>query len=145
MIEFRCSQCGEALEAPDSMAGEKLQCPKCRFPEKIPESHEGPPPIKLESNDVKDDPLSQITTFGSTLDHDVDREYKRPLNQTGQGATRTRTFHTRLSHKAMMFLDEQINEWVDQHPDIEIKFTNTTVGMVEGKKTEPHLIVTVWY
>ena len=29
--------------------------------------------------------------------------------------------------------------------DIEIKFSTSTVGMVEGKKTEPHLIISVWY
>ena len=73
------------------------------------------------------------------------QDFKRPLLPFDQGATRVRTFHIRLSDKAMSYLDEQINEWLDNSPDVAVKFTNTTVGMVEGKKIEPHLIITVWY
>ena len=45
----------------------------------------------------------------------------------------------------MNYLDGLINDWLDEHPDIEVKFSNTTVGVVEGKRAEPHLIITVWY
>ena len=31
------------------------------------------------------------------------------------------------------------------HPDIEVKFCNTTVGILEAKKAEPNLLVTIWY
>lgn len=71
--------------------------------------------------------------------------YKRPLNVTGRGATRVRTFHAKLSDTAMSYLEGLINDWLDEHPDIEVKFSNTTVGVVEGKRAEPHLIITVWY
>ena len=149
MIKFRCSQCGEELEAPESLKNERLQCPKCRYPERIPDSDQSPPAIVLEGGgNVTDDPagdLSQIRTFQSESELEEKRDYKRPLNITGKGATRCRTFHIRLSDKAMKYLDEQINDWTDQNPDIEIKFANTVIGEVEGKKIEPHLIVTVWY
>jgi hypothetical protein len=40
---------------------------------------------------------------------------------------------------------EQINEWVDSDDGIEIKFATSTIGVVEGKHVDPHLIVTVFY
>ena len=145
MIQFKCSQCGEALEAPDSMQGERLQCPKCRYPELVPVPEKEPDPIKLETNGGDINEATQIRTFGSDSARERKEEYTRPLNTAGKGATRVRTFHTRLSNNAMAFLDEQVNEWVDENPDIEVKFSTSAVGMVEGKKTEPHLIINVWY
>ncbi|MCK4629776.1 MAG: hypothetical protein KAT56_12285 [Sedimentisphaerales bacterium] len=145
MIQFKCSQCEEPLEAPESMQGERLQCPKCRYPELVPALEEEPEPIKLETNGENINEATQIRTFGSDSTRERKEEYKRPLNTTGKGATRVRTFHTRLSNNAMAFLDEQVNEWIDENPDIEVKFSTSTVGMVESKKTEPHLIINVWY
>jgi DNA-directed RNA polymerase subunit RPC12/RpoP len=29
MIYFKCSQCGASMEAPDSLKGQLLACPKC--------------------------------------------------------------------------------------------------------------------
>jgi hypothetical protein len=70
----------------------------------------------------------------------------RPLNKTGEGATRVRTFHAKMNDGAMAFLDQQINEWLDGHTDYEVKFTTTTVGVLEGKRgVEHHLIINVWY
>ncbi|MCK5272718.1 MAG: hypothetical protein KAJ52_09065 [Sedimentisphaerales bacterium] len=145
MIQFKCSQCKELLEAPESMQGERLQCPKCRYPELVPVPEEKAEPIKLEANGGNINEATQIRTFASASSLERKEEYKRPLNVGDKGATRVRTFHTRLSNNAIAFLDEQINEWVDENPDIVVKFSTSTVGMVEGKKTEPHLIISVWY
>jgi len=73
------------------------------------------------------------------------QKFQRSLNLTGQGATRVRTFHTKLTDAAMSYLAGLINEWLDASPDVEVKFASTTVGVVEGKRSEPHLIITVWY
>ena len=146
MIQFKCSQCKELLEAPESMQGERLQCPKCRYPEMVPVPEKEAESIKLETDGGNINEATQIRTFASSssLEH-KEEEYKRPLNTGGKGATRVRTFHTRLGNNAITFIDEQINRWIDENPDIEIKFSTSTVGMVEGKKTEPHLIISVWY
>ena len=124
-----------------------LQCPKCRFPEKVPSPQDQLPVIEMEPVDDSDkqNTPSQITSFEAKSQLETTVHYQRPLGKTGQGATRLRTFHTRLSEKAMNYLDLQINEWIDQNPDIEVKFSNITVGIVEGKKAEEHLIVNVWY
>lgn len=59
--------------------------------------------------------------------------------------TGVKTFFTKLHPGAMEFLDEQISKWVKDNPGIVIKQTNTTTGEVQAKKTEPNIIITVWY
>ena len=91
--------------------------------------------------------LGKIRTFkGTSLSAEKDEiSFKRQLNKGSTGATRVRTFHTKMSDNAMHYLDGLINDWLDVHEDVEVKFSNTTVGVVEGKKAEPHLIITIWY
>lgn len=71
--------------------------------------------------------------------------YKRQPNANGHGACRVRSFHGRLSDEGMAFLDDKINEWLDQHPEIEVKFVTTTAATFEGKIRELALVVNVWY
>jgi len=56
-----------------------------------------------------------------------------------------RTFFTKLHPGAMNFLDEQITKWLNENPDIQIKRTNIVTGLVQAKKTEPNIIITIWY
>ncbi len=63
----------------------------------------------------------------------------------GERITGVKTFFTKLHPGAITFLDEQINDWLRQHPDVRIKHTNVTVGEVQAKKSEENLIVVVWY
>jgi hypothetical protein len=59
--------------------------------------------------------------------------------------TSVRTFFTKLHPGAINFLDEQITEWLKKNPDIVIKQTNIVVGEIQAKKTEPNILITVWY
>ena len=59
--------------------------------------------------------------------------------------TGIKTFFTKLHAGAIDFLDEQINKWLKENPGITIKRTNTVTGVVAGKKSEPNIIVTIWY
>jgi hypothetical protein len=43
------------------------------------------------------------------------------------------------------YLDQIINDWLEHHADIEIKFVTSTIGMWDGKLKEPTLILNVWY
>jgi hypothetical protein len=45
----------------------------------------------------------------------------------------------------MDFLDEQIGKWLKENPGIRIKRTNTVTGDIQAKKTEPNIIITIWY
>jgi hypothetical protein len=56
-----------------------------------------------------------------------------------------KTFFTKLHAGALNFLDEQIVDWLKKNPDIAIKRTNVCVGEVQGKKTEPNIVITIWY
>ncbi len=59
--------------------------------------------------------------------------------------TGMKTFFTKLHPGAMQFLDEQVTSWLKQNPGVKIKRTNLTTGEVQAKKTEPNVIITVWY
>ncbi len=59
--------------------------------------------------------------------------------------TGCKTFFTKLHPGAIDFLDEQINQWLKDNPAVIIKMTNTSVGEVQGKKTEANILLTVWY
>jgi len=59
--------------------------------------------------------------------------------------TGVKTFFTKLHPGAIEFLDEQICMWLKGNPGVSIKQTNVTTGLVQSKKTEPNILITVWY
>jgi hypothetical protein len=91
------------------------------------------------------DAPSKIKSFGVKSSVAGKHEYTRKPAMTGRGACRVRSFHSRLSDEGLAFMDDKINEWLDRHPEIEIKFVTTTTGVFEGKIREPALVVNVWY
>ncbi len=70
--------------------------------------------------------------------------WQRSPNVTGTGAIHVRSFHCKLTGDALENLDRQINEWLDAHPQYEVKLVTTAVGEWLGKLKEPNLIVQVW-
>ena len=56
-----------------------------------------------------------------------------------------KTFYTKLHGGAITFLEDQIARWLQANPDVVIKRTNVVTGDVVGKKTEPNIIITIWY
>ncbi len=59
--------------------------------------------------------------------------------------TGVKTFFTKLHPGAMGFLDDQVNTWLRENPNIHVKHTNITTGEVQAKKTEPNIIICLWY
>ena len=59
--------------------------------------------------------------------------------------TAVKTFFAKLHVGAIGFLDEQITNWLKNNPQVTVKQTNTVVGEIQGKKTEPNIIITLWY
>jgi hypothetical protein len=59
--------------------------------------------------------------------------------------TGVKTFYTKLHAGAIDFLDDIISKWLMDNPGVNIKRTNTVVGDIVGKKTEPNIIITIWY
>jgi hypothetical protein len=64
---------------------------------------------------------------------------------SGERITGVKTFFTKLHPGALEFMDEQIGGWLKEHPEVSIKHTNVTTGEVQAKKTEPNIIITLWY
>tara|TARA_B100000959_G_C14968163_1_gene618654 strand:- start:225 stop:977 length:753 start_codon:yes stop_codon:yes gene_type:complete len=71
-------------------------------------------------------------------------EWLRKPTITGTGASHVRTFHSKLTDDALSYIDQQVNEWLDDNPDLEVKLVTTTIGTFTGKVKEPHLICQVW-
>ena len=63
---------------------------------------------------------------------------------TGTGACHLKSFHCKLTGESREFLDKQINDWLDAHPDYEVKMVTSTIGEWTGKLKEPNLIIQVW-
>jgi len=108
------------------------------MPQKSPDSD----PIRVEDGSAGST-MSKIK-LSAAVAH-ASHTYKRQPNANGQGAIRVRTFHGRLSEEGMSFLDDKINEFLDAHPEVEVKFATTTIGQFEGKIRELALVVNVWY
>ncbi len=89
----------------------------------------------------------KIHAFEHKLGKDRRHEdsWTRTPNSTGTGAIHVKSFHCKLSDDAITFLDQQVNEWLDAHPQYEVKQVTSNIGEWSGKLgKEPHLVVTVW-
>jgi hypothetical protein len=102
-------------------------------------------PIELiAETDPAHDAARKIKAFGAdTARHD--HVSKRKPNANGTGATHVRSFHGKYSDQGLEYLDNLINDWLDNHTDVEVKFVTSTVGVFEGKIREPALVLNLWY
>lgn len=87
---------------------------------------------------------SKIRTFEQRLGAQHSDNWTRTPNTPGTGAIHVKSFHCKLTGDSLTFLDQQINEWLDAHPEYEVKLVTTSVGEWTGKLKEPNLIVNVW-
>lgn len=73
------------------------------------------------------------------------RKEEAPVSSSGDRITGVKTFFTKLHPGALEFLDEQIGRWLEKNPQVHIRHTNVVCGDIQAKKTEPNIIITVWY
>jgi len=85
---------------------------------------------------------NKIRAFEKKKRHE--EEWARTPNTTGTGAIHVKTFHTKLTADALTYMDQTINEWLDAHPQYEVKFVTSSVGVLTGKLKEPNMICQVW-
>lgn len=86
----------------------------------------------------------KIVAFGGDTQR-REHQWKRKTFTSGQGAVRVKSFHGKYSDQGIEHLDDVINEWLDNHPDVEVKFVTSTVNVFEGKIREPALVLNLWY
>ncbi len=72
-------------------------------------------------------------------------DFRRSVHRSESGATRCRIFHSKLASTSLEYMEGQINDWLDSSDDIDVKQVGHVIGDMTGKKTEPNLIVMVWY
>ncbi len=90
-------------------------------------------------------PVSKIRTFDQKLiSGRHEDKWQRTPNATGHGAIHVKSFHCKLTEESLHYLDQQVNEWLDAHPQYEVKFVSSTIGEWTGKLKEPNLILQVW-
>lgn len=84
----------------------------------------------------------RIQTFGPAPRHE--EKWNRTPNSPGTGAIHVKTFISKLRLDAVEHMDQQINEWLDAHPQYEVKFVTSCVGTLVGKINEPAMFLSVW-
>ena len=103
-------------------------------------------PIQMDGFD--DDAPTQRRAFGATAapatGAHTKTEFKRSLNADGTGATRCKFFRSKISDSSLDHVEVLINEWADEN-EVEIKFVTQTIGVMEGKRAEPNMLIFVWY
>jgi hypothetical protein len=107
-----------------------------------------PAPVsRQEDTGVPKSPVGKpVASTGSKQTVEKSAQIKGSATDSIDGRiTGVKTFFTKLHAGAMEFQDEQITKWLQDNPDVYIKLTNTTTGEVQGKKTEPNIIISVWY
>ena len=140
---MNCAECGASIleiHLKRGLAGRwagNILCPICLRERKQADMNTVEPESDLTGSSV-------MAGIVGGVSHDI-TNYRRPLNVTGKGATRVRTFHAKLSDGAIARMDQQINAWLDTQPDVEVKFASTAVGVWEGQHAEPSLVLTIFY
>lgn len=89
-------------------------------------------------------PSKEIRVFESTVSAHTETGWKLPTHSTGTGARHVKTFHSKLTEDALHYMDTLINEWMDAHPECEVKFVTNSIGTFTGKLKEPHLVCQIW-
>ncbi|MHC4727822.1 MAG: hypothetical protein ACYS17_11410 [Planctomycetota bacterium] len=125
-------------------------------------------PIPLDQDLDKPIPLEDISIGGGSVSHapldlggsspvEINKEApkikvpqpatKKPTAKvtSGERITGVKTFFTKLHPGAINFLDEQITKWLAENPEVVIKRTNIITGEIQAKKTDPNIIITVWF
>ncbi|HZZ44698.1 MAG TPA: hypothetical protein VFE58_17310 [Tepidisphaeraceae bacterium] len=118
-----------------------------------PVLHHNLEPIGLEDDELmapaptgKPPVVNKIQAFGTSIGSGpASHAWKRTPHTTGTGICRVKSFHGRLSDQGMEYIDNQINEWLDAHADVDVKAVTTNTNLFDGKMKELALIVNIWY
>ena len=99
-------------------------------------------PIDLAEDDIDEEEKKEIRALGRV--HKAKENWLRQANKTGTGATHCKTFVGKLRLDAIEHMDQTVNAWLDEHPELEVKLVTTTIGELKSKITEPAIFMTVW-
>ena len=90
-------------------------------------------------------PPPKIQAFEQKMGRKHEDSWSRSPNVSGTGAIHVKSFHCKLNDEALVYIDQQVNEWLDAHPQYEVKLVTSTTGEWQGKLgKENHLVLQVW-
>ncbi len=104
-------------------------------------------PASPQNKNTPDEPnRPKIRAFTQKLfEGKHEDNWNRTPNTPGTGAIHVRSFHCKFNEDSLAHLDQQINEWLDSHPQYEVKLVTTCHGEWKSKfGIEPCLVVQVW-
>lgn len=105
-------------------------------------------PIEVEEIELADDEddegvSKEIVSFEKNRSDD-EKQWRRTPDPNGTGAIRCRSFVAKLRADAVEHMDEQINEWLDSHPELTVKHVSSTIGVLKGKEKEDALFLSIF-
>jgi hypothetical protein len=106
-----------------------------------------PTTVQVSAKDgvVPEPPPAKIVSFDQKSTRKHEDKWCRTPNVTGTGAIHVKSFHCKMSDDSLVYLDQQVNEWLDAHPQYEVKLVTSSVGEFQGKMgREVHLVLQVW-
>jgi hypothetical protein len=96
-------------------------------------------------DDDDDEPILEQRQVGRLEGKSARQEqWTRQLNPTGTGSTHVRTFVAKLTKEGIAYMDEQINTWLAENPEAVVKFATVAQGDIQGRTTDPSLLVSIW-
>ena len=95
-------------------------------------------PLNLGGGDESETPAAEVEERPAA--REAVKKVSWPDRITG-----CKTFYAKLHAGAIDFLEDQIAAWLRDNPGVSIKRSNMVVGEIQAKKTEPNLIIVVWY
>lgn len=156
-ILMACATCGASIYREHihrglaGMWGGRMLCPACLKPRR--ESGQGQPatetadspPTEAANDAPPADEAEESSAEASVEAGANETTTEETISGNSHGARHVRTFHAKLSEAALRHMDEQVNSWLKSRPQIQVKFANTTVGIFEGKHSEPNMILTIFF
>ena len=109
----------------------------------IPEGDEGAIAL-IEDGEEATVLHKKIKAFGNDGPVRQTKWNRQPVS-TGHGPVRCKTFHAKLSDQGLEYLDDAVAHFIDDHPEVDVKFVTTNIGMFDGKFKDFALIMSVWY
>ena len=100
--------------------------------------------IELADEDDNEGGKQEIITFDKGRADEDAKKWNRTPDPEGTSAIRCRSFVAKLRLDAIEHMDEQINEWLDAHPQYTIKHITSTIGVLKGKEREDALFLSVF-
>jgi hypothetical protein len=139
---------GSAPLNPQSPKPETPDSDQDEFAAFLEEEHATPPPAPVAAKPTPPPPVAApkpAIRFNLAEGHRKQHNWQRQPVINGTGACRVKSFRGKFSDQGLEHLDDSINEWLDAHPEVEVKFVTSTVASFEGKTHDPVLVLNLWH